>query len=48
MHNGMAIDTCIENFYGAVLKALAASISKCRQRNDPRPLIPSGIQDDYA
>jgi hypothetical protein len=25
LHNGMAIDTCVENFSGAILKALAAS-----------------------
>jgi hypothetical protein len=27
LHNGMAIDTCVEFFSGAVLKALAASTS---------------------
>jgi hypothetical protein len=41
----MAIDTCFENFFGAVLKDLAASTLKCRPRADPRPPIPSGIQD---
>jgi len=41
----MAIDTCVENFYGAVLKALAASTPKRRPRDDPRPPIPAGIQD---
>jgi len=40
----MAIDTCVENFHGAVLKALAASTPKC-PRDDPRPPIPGGIQD---
>ena len=31
LHNEMAIDTCVENFSGAVLKALAASTPKrCR------------------
>jgi hypothetical protein len=25
LHNGMAIDKCVENFSGAVLKALATS-----------------------
>jgi len=34
LHNGMAIDTCVENFCGAVLKALAASTPKCRPRDD--------------
>jgi hypothetical protein len=27
----MAIDMCVENFSGAVLKALAASTHKCRR-----------------
>jgi len=43
--NGMAIDTCVENFSGAVLKALAASTPKFRPRDDPLPPIPTGIQD---
>jgi hypothetical protein len=42
----MAIDTCVENFSGAVLKALAASTPKRRPRDDPRPPIPDGIQDE--
>ena len=42
----MAIDTCVENFSGAVLQALAASNPKCRQRNETRPPIPAGIQDE--
>jgi hypothetical protein len=42
----MAIDTCVENFSGAVLQALAASIPKSRPRDDPRPPIPVGIQDE--
>jgi len=42
----MAIDTCLENFSGAVLKALAASIPKCRPRDNSRPPIPAGIQDE--
>jgi hypothetical protein len=45
-HNGMAIDTCVENFSGAVLQALAASTPKCRSRDDPRPRITAGIQDE--
>jgi hypothetical protein len=43
----MAIDTCVENF-AAVLKNLAASTPKCRPRDDPRPPIPAGIQDEIA
>ena len=46
LHNGMAIDTCVHNFSSAVLKALAASIPKCRPRDDSRPSIQAGIQDE--
>jgi hypothetical protein len=42
----MAIDTRIENFSGAVLKALEASTPKRRPCDDPRPPIPAGIQDE--
>jgi hypothetical protein len=42
----MAIDTCVENFSGAVLKALAACTPKLRPRADPLPPIPAGIQDE--
>jgi len=42
----MAIDTCIENFSGAVLKALEATTPKCRPRDDPRPSIPACIQEE--
>jgi len=42
----MAIDLCIENFSSTVLKALAASTPKCCPRDDPRPSIPAGIQDE--
>ena len=38
LHDVMAIDTCVENFSGAVLKALAASTPKRRACEDPRPL----------
>jgi hypothetical protein len=40
----MAIDTCVENFSGAVLKALEASTPKCRPRDNPRPPKPAGIE----
>jgi hypothetical protein len=40
----MAIETGVENFSGAVLKALAASTPKCRLRAYLRPPIPAGIQ----
>jgi hypothetical protein len=46
MLNMMAIDTCVGNFSGAVLKALEASTPKRRPRDDPRPPIPAGIQDE--
>jgi len=46
LYDGMAIDTCVENFSGAVVKALAASTPKRRPRADPRPPMPAGIQDD--
>jgi hypothetical protein len=42
LHNGTAINTCVENFSGAVLKSLAASTPKC---DDPRHPIPDGIQE---
>jgi len=41
----MAIDTCVENFSGAVLKALAASTPKHRLREDPGYPISAGIQE---
>ena len=42
----MAIDTCVENFSGVVMKALAPSTPKCRPRGDPLPPISAGIQDE--
>ena len=48
LHDGMAIDMCVENFSGAVLKALAASTPKRRPRADTRPPIPPGIQDEIC
>jgi hypothetical protein len=44
----MVIDTCVENFSAAVLKALAASTPKRRPRDDPRASIPAGIQDELG
>ena len=46
LNNGIAFDTCVKNLSGAVLQALAASTPKCRPRDDLRPPIPAGIQDD--
>jgi hypothetical protein len=48
LHDGMAIDMCVENFSGTVLKALAASTPKRCPRPDPWPLIPAGIQDEIC
>jgi len=42
----MAIDTCVNNFSRAILKALAASTTKCRLCDNPQPPIPAGIQDE--
>jgi hypothetical protein len=44
--NDMAIDTCVENFSGPVLKAVAASTPMRRPRDEPRDPIPPGIQDE--
>jgi hypothetical protein len=43
----MAIETCVETSC-AVLKTLAVSTPKCRQRDDPRPPIPAIIQDEVG
>jgi hypothetical protein len=45
LHNAMAIDTCVENFSGAVLKSLGTSTPKRRSRDDPWSPIPAGIHD---
>jgi hypothetical protein len=45
MHE-MEIDTCVENFSRAILKALAASTPKCHPRDDPQPPITAGIHDE--
>jgi hypothetical protein len=42
----MTIETCVENFFGAVLKALEASTPKRRPRDDLRPQILAGIHDE--
>jgi hypothetical protein len=46
IHIGMAINTCVENFSEALLRALSASTPKCRPRSYSRPSIPAGIQDE--
>jgi len=46
LHNSMDIDTCVENLSGAIVGALEASTPKRRTIGDPRPQIPSGIQDE--
>jgi hypothetical protein len=46
LHDGMAIDTSFENFFDAVLKAVAASTPNRCPPADPRPTIPAGIYDE--
>ena len=48
MHKEMEIDTCVENFSGVILKALTASNPKRRRRDEPRPPISAGIQEEIA
>jgi endonuclease/exonuclease/phosphatase family metal-dependent hydrolase len=48
LHNGMAIDTCVENLSSADLKALAASTPKFRPRNNPRPRYRLVFRTTYA
>jgi len=48
LHNEIAIDTCVENLSGAVLKALTASSPKRRPRDVPRRPIPAGFMMRYA
>jgi thiaminase len=43
----MAIDTCVDNFSRAILKALAAS-PKCHPCDNLQPPIPAGIQDEIC
>ena len=42
----MDIDTCVENFSGAILGALEVSTPKLRPIGDPHPQIPAGVQDE--
>jgi hypothetical protein len=42
----MAIEACIERFYGAMLRALGASTPNCLLREDQQPPIAAGIQDE--
>ena len=46
LHIEMAIGSCVQNFFGADLKALAASTPKRRPRDNPRPPITAGIKDE--
>jgi len=48
LHVWIGIDTCVENFFGDVLKALEAFTHKRRPRTDPRPPITAGIQNEIA
>jgi len=42
----MDIDTCVENFFGAILGTLESSTPNRRQIGDPRLQIPAGIHDE--
>jgi len=46
LHDGMTIATCVENFSGGGLKALASSTPKRRPRADPRLPLPASTQDE--
>jgi hypothetical protein len=46
LHNGKDIDTCVENFSGAIFQAVAAATPKLCPHVYPRPQIPVGIQDE--
>jgi hypothetical protein len=46
LHIRVAIDTCVENPFGAVMQAVTASTPKSRPRDDPRSPIPARIQDE--
>ena len=46
LHNGIPIDTCVENLSCPALQALGASTHKCHPRDYQRLLISAGIQDD--
>ena len=46
LNNSMDIETCVENFSGAIPGALEASTPKRRPIGDPRPHFPAGIQDE--
>ena len=48
MCNGTAVDTCVVNFSGAILKGAAATTPKCRPRDNTRFPIPPGIQDEIG
>jgi hypothetical protein len=48
LHSMVAIDTCVENMFGAVMKALAASTPKSRPRDDPKSPIYASTQDEIT
>jgi hypothetical protein len=45
LHNGVAIDTCVENLSSTIMKAVAASTPKSHPRDDPPSPILAGIRD---
>ena len=48
LHNSMDIDTCVENFPGAIRGALGATTPKRRPIGDPRLQISAGIQNEIV
>ena len=48
LRNGMAMDTCTENYSSTVTKALAAFAPRSHLCDDPRPPILAGIQEEIC
>jgi len=48
LHNSVDIDTCVDNFSGAILGALEASTLKLRPIGDPRPRSRPVFRMKYA
>jgi hypothetical protein len=46
--NEAAIDACVKELSSAFSKTLADSTPKCRSRDEPRPPIPTCIQEEIA
>ena len=46
LHNSLDMDTCVENFSGAILGVLEAFTTRRRPIGNPGPQTPEGIQDE--